>query len=102
MSKTWLNERIWKEAEWEQYKTFWADRVKVKQGGVAVYVQSEFEGKQLIKISHKKCTLMTVSILAINTVNIVTYKPPKIKLEKCYEILSRVEIELKILITLKL
>lgn len=51
MKETWFNERIQKVVDLEQYETFWVDRVNIKQGGVAIYAHSKFEGKHLMKMS---------------------------------------------------
>lgn len=59
MRDTWLNGKVRREADLEQYKTFRANRVK--QGGVAICVHNKREGKQL-KIINNNCELITVNI----------------------------------------
>lgn len=64
--------------------------VKIKQGWVAIYVHEKLEGKE-IKISQNYCELIAVSIPAINTINIVSYRPQKTKLNDFNETFAEVE-----------
>lgn len=56
MTETWLNATIQK-ADVEHYETFHADRINIKQGGIAMYVHKKPEGKLMMKIIREKCEL---------------------------------------------
>lgn len=65
MTETWLNKTIQKEAGLEHYETLLADRIKIKQGGTAIYVHSSFGSNLFMKKSTRKCELVTGNILAL-------------------------------------
>ena len=62
-----------------------------KQGGVAIYLHDEVEGDILATLSKNKCEMVAIKSQALNTINIVVYRPPKTKGEDFYYILDKVE-----------
>lgn len=57
------------------YETFHLEIISIKQGEMEVYVHS----KLVVKCCYEKCELVAINISAVNTVNVVTYRPPKTK-----------------------
>lgn len=80
MTETGFNERVREEADLKQYRTFRTDITKVKEAGVAIYVHHMLEKRQITEKSHYKCMLIAVNVPAIITINLVSYRPPKSKL----------------------
>merc|ERR1711867_280701 len=70
--ETWLNEQVTTQANIEHYNIFRSNRKGEIKGGVAIYVYEKLaEAKEIYKISHKNCEMMTIHILEIQTINIL-------------------------------
>ena len=94
-TETWLDETINDDAKINGYKEFRSDRVGVKQGGVAIYIKDELECDILATVCKNKCEMVAIKSQALNTINIVIYRPPKTKGEDFYYVLDKVEDILK-------
>ena len=91
LTETWLDETIDSDAKINGFKEFRSDRIGIKQGGTMIYTNEELECETLAKISKNKCEMIAINILALNTINIVIYRPPHTKSEDFYYILDKVE-----------
>ena len=91
LTETWLDETINDDAKIEGYKEYRSDRVGIKQGGTVIYAHNDLECDILAKECRNKCEMVAVKIKALNTINIVIYRPPKTKGEDFNYILDKVE-----------
>ena len=91
MTETWLDENVGEDAKIDGYKEYRSDRVGIKQGGTVIYAHNDLECEILAKECHNKCEMIAVYIKALNTINIVIYRPPKTKGDDFNCILDKVE-----------
>ena len=91
LTETWLDETISDDAKIEGYKEYRSDRIGIKQGGTVIYVHNDLECDILAKECRNKCEMVAVNIKALNTINIVIYRPPKTKGVDFNYILDKVE-----------
>merc|ERR1712121_582656 len=64
--------------------------------GVAIYVYEKLvDAKEIYKISHRKCEMIAIHLLEIQTINIAVYRPPKTKKQIFATILNELEKILK-------
>ena len=90
-TETWLKENIKDEADIEGFKIFRGDRKGKKNGGTAIYLYEKLEADQLCELSHEKCEMVAINIHAIQTINIVVYRPPGTKLKEFNTILNKLQ-----------
>ena len=90
-TETWLNKTITNDAKIQGYKEIRSDRINIKQGGVAIYIHEELEYENLVTVCKNKCEMVAIYIKALNTINIVIYRPPKTIGEDFYYILEKVD-----------
>ena len=97
-TETWLTDTVQDEAKISGFNEYRGDRKDCKQGGTAIYLNTEIEGFLISSFSQNKCEMVAIRIPSLNLVNIVTYRPPHTKINdfnplivKIREILNSLE-----------
>ena len=86
-----MDENVGEDAKIDGYKEYRSDRIGIKQGGTVIYAHNDLECEILAKECKNKCEMVAVYIKALNTINIVIYRPPKTKGDDFNCILNKVE-----------
>ena len=89
-TETWLNTSIQDEAKINGFNEFRGDRIGLKHGGTAIYVNSEIEGLLISSFSLNKCEMVAIRIPSLNVINIVTYRPPDTKMSDFNPLITKI------------